>query len=85
MKEIIFLKNNIKISNKRLIKEYKIPLLLVYFDASNSGLASVYKEKAKANVCYKSFSDKEKPQISLWRELKVVRFSQSSSKRSQVK
>ena len=59
--------------------------MLVYSDASSSGLASVYKEKAKANVCCKSFSDKEKPQISPWKELKVVRFSLNSSKSSQVK
>ena len=64
IKEIIFGKNNIKIIKKRFIKEYKIPSLLVYSDASNSGLASVYKEKGKANICYKSFSDQEKSQSS---------------------
>ena len=47
--EIIFWKNNIKIINKRVIKEYKIPSLFVYSDASNLGLASVYKEKCKDN------------------------------------
>ena len=55
VKKMIFCKNNIKIINKRFVKEYKIPSLLVYSDASNSGLASVYKEKNKANICYKSF------------------------------
>ena len=77
IKEIIFWKNNIKTLNKRLIKEYKIPSLLVYSDASNSGLASVYKEKGKAN---KRFSDQEKPQNSTWRELEAIRFSLDSSK-----
>ena len=80
IQEIIFWKNNIKIINKRFIKEYKIPSLLVYSDASNSGLASVYKEKGKANICYKSFSDQEKFQSSTWRELEAIRFSLSSSK-----
>ena len=80
VKEIIFWKNNIKIINKRFIKEYKIPSLLVYSDARNSGLASVYKEKGKANICYKSFSDQEKSQSSTWRELKAIRLSLNSSK-----
>ena len=80
IKEIIFWKNNIKIINKRFIKEYKIPSLLVYSDASNSGLASVYKEKGKANICYKSFSDQEKFQSSTWRELEAIRVSLNSSK-----
>ena len=80
IKEIIFWKNNIKIINKRFIKEYKIPSLLVYSDASNSGLASVYREKGKANICYKSFSDQEKFQSSTWRELEAIRFSLNSSK-----
>ena len=62
IKEIIFWKNNIKIINKRFIKEYKIPSLLVYSDASNSSLASVYKEKDKVNICYKSFLDQDKSQ-----------------------
>ena len=64
IKEIIFWKNNIKIINKRFIKECKIPSLLVYSDASNSDLASVYKEKRKPNSCYKSFSDQEKSESS---------------------
>ena len=42
------------------MKEYKIPSLLVYTDASNSGLALVYKEKGKPNISYKSFSDQGK-------------------------
>ena len=76
IKKITFWKSNIKTINKRLIKEYKIPSLLVYSDASNSGLASVYKEKGKAN---KRFSDQEKPQNSNWRELETIRFSLDSS------
>ena len=45
VREIIFWKNNIKIINKRFIKEYKIPSLLIYSDTSNSDLASVYKKR----------------------------------------
>ena len=52
----------------KVTKEYKITSL-VYFGASNTGLASVYKEKGKANICYKSFSNKEKSQRSTWRKL----------------
>ena len=49
-----------------------MPSLLVYSDASNSGLASVYKEKGKASICYKSFLDREKSQSSTWRELEAI-------------
>ena len=54
------------------MKEYKIPSLLVYFDASNSGLASVYKEKGKANIYCKNFSDQEKSHSCTWRELEAI-------------
>ena len=63
------------------MKEYKTPSLLVYSDASNSSFASVYKEKSKANIYYKSFSDQEKSQNSTWRELQAIRFSLDSSKK----
>ena len=55
-------------------------MILVYSDGSNSGLVSVYKEKGKANICYKSFSDQEKSQNFIWRELEAIRFSLDSSK-----
>ena len=80
VEDIIFWKNKIKTSHKRFIKEHKIPPSLVYSDASNSGLASVYKEKGKPNSCYKSFLDQEKSQNSTWRELEVIQFSLDSSK-----
>ena len=73
MKELrrsYFWKNNIKIINKRFIKEYKIPPLLVYSDASNSGSALVYKEKGKANICYKGFLIKKNSEWS--RELEAI-------------
>ena len=53
--------------------------MLVYSDASNSGLASIYNEKGKTNISYESFSDKDKSQSSTWRELEAIRFSLSSS------
>ena len=33
--------------NNKAFREYKIPSLFVYSDASNNGLASVYKDKGK--------------------------------------
>ena len=53
-----FGKNNIKIINKRVINEYKILSLLVYSDASNSGLASIYNEKGKKIFLMKVFQIK---------------------------
>ena len=55
-------------------------MLLVHSDAINSGLASVYKEKGKANTCYKSFSDQEKYERSTWTELEAIRFCINTSK-----
>ena len=40
----------------------------------------MYKEKGKPNICYKSFSDKEKSESSTWKELEAIRFSLNSSK-----
>ena len=59
MKEIIFWKNNIKNFKKRVIIEYCVPSVITYSDASNTGLASVFKEKGKNVVCYKNFSENE--------------------------
>ena len=80
VKEIIFWKNNIKSFNKRVIKEYVIPTIFVYSDASNSGLASIYKDKGKDKICYKNFSETEKSKSSTWRELEAIRYSLNSSK-----
>ena len=79
IKEIIFWKNNIKIINKRVKKEYKIPSFLIYSDASTSGFASIYNEKGKANIYYESFSDKDKSHYSTCRELEAILFSLNSS------
>ena len=54
VKEIIYWKNNIKVIDKRAVKEYKIPSLLVC-SVANLGLASVYIAKGKANICHKRF------------------------------
>ena len=43
-------------------------------------MASVYKEKGKPNICYKSFSDQEKSESSTWRELEAIQFYLNSSK-----
>ena len=76
VKEIIFWKNNVKIINKRFIKEHKIPSSLTQV----TSLASVYKEKGKPNICYKRFSDQEISESSTWRELEAIRFFLNSSK-----
>ena len=53
----MFWKNIIKTLYKRTMSEYKIPSLLLYFDANSSGLASVHKEEGKEDVCYKNYSE----------------------------
>ena len=66
--------------NNKSLREYKIPSLFVYSDASNNGLASVYKDKGKSFMCYKNFDKVEKKQISTWRELEEIHYSLKSSK-----
>ena len=66
--------------NNKAFREYKIPSLFVYSDASNNGLASVYKDKGKSFICYKSFDKIEKKQSSTWTELEAIHCSLKSSK-----
>ena len=60
--------------------------LLIYSDASNSSLTSVYKEKGKAKICHKSFSDKEKSPSSTWGEtVRYAIFINTSKNKSENK
>ena len=66
--------------NNKSFREYKIPSLFVYSDASNNGLASVYKDKGKSLICYKKFDKIEKKQSSTWRKFEVIHYSLKSWK-----
>ena len=62
-----------------MFREYRIPSLFFYSDASN-GLASIYKGKGKSFISYKNFDKEEKKQSSTWRELEAIHYSLKSSK-----
>ena len=80
VEEILFWKFNIRNLNNKAFREYKITSLFVYSDASNNGLASVYKDKCKSFICYKNFDKIEKKQSSTWRELEAIHYSLKSLK-----
>ena len=80
VEEILFWKFNIRNFNNNVFREYKIPSLFVYSDASNNRLTSVYKDKGKLFICYKHFDKVEKKQSSTWRELEAIHYSLKSSK-----
>ena len=52
VEEILFWKFNIRNLNNKALREYKILSLFVYSDASNNGLASIYKDKGRSFMCY---------------------------------
>ena len=55
VEEILFWKFNIRKLNNKSLYGHEIPHLFIYSDASNTGLASVYKENGKLNMCKKNF------------------------------
>ena len=65
-----------KLNNKSL---YRHPHLFIY-GASNTGLASVYKENGKLNICKKNFNFIEETKSSTWRKLEAIRYSVDSMK-----
>ena len=80
VEEILYWKFNIRNLNNKVFREYRIPSLFVYSDASNNGLASVYKDRGKSFICYKNFDKTEKKQSSTWRKLEAIHYSLKSSK-----
>ena len=56
------------------------PHLFIYSDASNTGLASVYKENGKLNMCKKNSNFIEETKSSTWRELEARRYCLDSMK-----
>ena len=74
------MKFNIRNLNNKAFREYKIPSLFVYSDASNNGLAFVYKDKGKSFICYKNFDKIEEKQSSTWRELEAIHYPLKPSK-----
>ena len=49
VEEILFWKFNKRKLNNKSLYRHEIPYLFIYSDASNTGLASVYKENGKLN------------------------------------
>ena len=80
VEEILYWKFNIRNLNNKVFREYRIPSLFVYSDASNNGLASVYKDKGKSLICYKKFDKIEKKQSSTWRKFEAIDYSLKSWK-----
>ena len=80
VEEILFWKFNIRNLNNKAFREYKILSLFVYSDASNNGLASIYKDKGRSFMCYENFDKIEKKQGSIWRELEAIHYSLKSLK-----
>ena len=54
--EILYWKFIITKLNNKSLYGHEIPHLFIYSDASNTGLASVYKENGKLNMCKKNFN-----------------------------
>ena len=54
--EILYWKFTITKLNNKSLYGHEIPHLFIYSDASNTGLASVYKENGKLNMCKKNFN-----------------------------
>ena len=64
VEEFLIWKFNIRYLNNKVFREYRIPSLFIYSDASNNGLASVYKDKGKLFIFYKKFDKIEKKESS---------------------
>ena len=68
-----------KLNNKSLYG-HEILHLLIYSDASNTGLASAYKKYGNLNMCKKNFSVIEETKSSTQRVLEAIRYSLDSMK-----
>ena len=73
VEEILIWKFNIKQSNNKSLSGHETPHLFIYSDESNTGLASVYEENGKLNMCKKNFNFIEATKSSTWKELEAIR------------
>ena len=64
IKEITFSKQNIQTLNKRSLIPYKLPIITVYSDTSNSGIGTCFGIKAKKYLVQENFSSPEKSRSS---------------------
>ena len=69
VEEILFWTFKIKKLNNKSLYRHEIPQLFIYSDPSSTGLALVYKENGKLNMCKKNFNFIEETKSSTWREL----------------
>ena len=77
--EILYWKFIITKLNNKSLYGHEIPHLFIYSDASNTGLASVYKENGKLNI-YKKINFIKETKSSTWTELEAIRYSLDSMK-----
>lgn len=77
-KEILFWKNNIVKFNKRSVIKENYSNIIVYSDASNSGIGALFKENNSIEICHKMFDKDEEKKSSTWRELEAIRFGLES-------
>jgi len=77
-KEIIFWKDNINFLNNRSVIKQSPSKIVIYSDASNSGIGFVFSENDNLNVCHKMFDSSEVAKSSTWRELEAIRFGLES-------
>ena len=80
VEEILFWKFNMRKLNNKSLYRHETPHLFIYSDASNTGLALVYKENGKLNMCKKNFNFIEETESSTWKELEAIRYSLDSMK-----
>ena len=79
VEETLYWKFNIRNLTTKCLENTEFHLCL-FSNASNDGLASVYKDRGKSFICYKNFDKTEKKQSSAWRELEAIHYSLKSSK-----
>ena len=80
VEEILAWKFNITKLNNKSLYGHKIAHLFIYSNASNTGLASIYEENGKLNMCKENFNFLEETKSSTWRELEAIRYSLDSIK-----
>ena len=78
--EILYWKFIITKLNNKFLYGHEIPHLFIYSDASNTGLASVYKETGKLHMCKENFNFTGKTKSSTWREFEAISYSSDSIK-----
>ena len=80
VEEILFWKFNIGKSNNKYLYRHETAHLFIHSGWSKSGLAPMFKENGKLNICKKNLNFIEEAENSTWRGLEAIRFSLDSMK-----